>query len=398
MNKYTICLFICVVLSIGVFHFYSFGFSPQINLIDNVVKDRNETIINITKLDKNETIIVNKGLDKNETIIHHKELDKNESIVINKDSNENQNSDKFNFVQPTFKDHQIDTTKFNYEGKCQDVFISKSNNKRDLLFLGTYFERKNDWITTKETTLRNLRITNSGIPNATKVIMLYGEEPEEGFVKLLNECGFEVIKSKREAKHGCKFCAALYRFLDVEEYLNDHKGEFDRVALNDFRDVAWFSDGFATIKEKELFVSGECYGKEIKCQSVNIEWMRTRMIQSYGQEIQNQLDKIGGNLINIGMVMGDTESIMSFLSIYNSEARKAPQHFPMWGFDQMVVNVIYHFGMLKHLNITENTLSQRYGFGMYDGSILYDSESKIIYDINGTCSPVIRHKIKGLFL
>ena len=382
MNKYTIYLIVCLLFFIGVIHFYPFCFSPQIILIDNVEKGND-----------NETIINNKELDKNESIITNKELDKNESIVINKDSNENQNSDKFNFVQPTFKDHQIDTTKFNYEGKCQDVFISKSNNKRDLLFLATYFERKNDWIATKETTLRNLRITNSGIPNATKVIMLYGEEPEEGFVKLLNECGFEVIKSKREAKIGCKFCAALYRFLDVEEYLNDHKGEFDRVALNDFRDVAWFSDGFATIKEKELFVSGECYGKEIKCQSVNIDLMRSIMISTFGREIQNQLDKIGGIMINIGMVMGDTESIMSFLSVYNSEIRKAPYNIPVWGFDQTIVNYIYHLGLLKHLNVTEHTLSQRYGFGLQDGTVVYDANSKVIYDINGTCSPVIRHKI-----
>ena len=318
--------------------------------------------------------------------------------LINKDKifcDENEEQ-MFAFVQPTFKDDVIDTSKFNYEGNCSKVFVSRNNNKRDLLIVAIRFTKSLSWKKQKETTLKVLDINNSGIPDATKILFLYGKVPKKGFVNLIRSHGYDVIHSNRNLPKGTT--ASVYRFIDAEIYLKEHEGEYDRVALTDFRDVAWFADGFATIKEKELFISKECFGDPPKCVPISLPWQQEQIVKTLGEEVNDKLMDLGGDIINAGMIMGDIESVMKFLSIYNTEAMKYSHLFHIWELDQVLLNVVYHFGMLNHLPLTINTRSQRYGFGKYEGSFTYDEKNKIFYDYNSTCSPVIRHKVMNYFL
>ena len=47
--------------------------------------------------------------------------------------------------------------------------------------------------------------------------------------------------------------AAIYRFIDFENYLKENKDKFDRVAITDFRDIMWFADGFMCFSDKAMF-------------------------------------------------------------------------------------------------------------------------------------------------
>ena len=49
------------------------------------------------------------------------------------------------------------------------------------------------------------------------------------------------------------------------------------------------------------------------------------------------------------------------------------KHKNLWGLDQATLNVVYHSGMLDHLNITINTYTQRMGNNML-GFFNYDKE------------------------
>ena len=71
---------------------------------------------------------------------------------------------------------------FNYEGKRREIFKFKPNNKRDLVFSALYYRDKDKWKQHKETTIQTLSINKSGIPNAKKILAVYGEEPEKDLI------------------------------------------------------------------------------------------------------------------------------------------------------------------------------------------------------------------------
>ena len=108
-----------------------------------------------------------------------------------------------------FKNNFFDVSKFNYKGKCKKSFISIPNNERDLVISGLYYPSKLKWLKQKEQTLMVWSITQKGIPNAKKVVFLYGDEPEEVFVDTFKELGIEIIQIPIEHKKGKFYNAAV---------------------------------------------------------------------------------------------------------------------------------------------------------------------------------------------
>ncbi|EDR26496.1 hypothetical protein EDI_116060 [Entamoeba dispar SAW760] len=298
------------------------------------------------------------------------------------------------FVQPTFKNEAIDTSKFLYDGKCRDIFRYKPNNKRDLVFWAMYFKNQEMWVKQRETIVRTMSILKSGIPNVKKVLVLYGQAPD-GFLDLMKSFNVKVIRRKKELKYNQVCNAAVYRFFDLLEYLKQHGGEFDRVAITDFRDVIWFADAFSTIRPDELVITNECSGKgngTIKCidytQKLNYKWLTN----TFGKNLANQLRKERKRIVNVGIVIGNIQKVKRYCELFKQYCPK--DKIEKWGTDQALNNYLYYTHKLDELNVTIETISQRIGFDVMDGCI-WDKRNKILIERNSLCSPVLRHKQTG---
>ena len=64
---------------------------------------------------------------------------------------------------------------FNYDGICSNPFKYKPNNKRDLLFNTVFYDNIEKWKEHKPEIKEAIELSHHTIPNATKILYLYGE-------------------------------------------------------------------------------------------------------------------------------------------------------------------------------------------------------------------------------
>ena len=161
-------------------------------------------------------------------------------IISSKEIVENE---LYKFIQPTYSDDRLILTNFNFEGKCREPFKYKRNNERDLIFTGIRYDNKKKWIKHKQSIKFATNLMNNTIPNAKKVCVIYGNDDE--LVSFVKNCGFETIKIEIN-ENNQNLNPAIDRFIQLKNYLTQHEGEYDRVALIDFRDVffLWISNNF----------------------------------------------------------------------------------------------------------------------------------------------------------
>ena len=233
----------------------------------------------------------------------------------------------------------------------------------------------------------------------------YGDEIEPGFYKMLESYGYEIHKKGIELPNGEKLereNLVVHRFFDFEKYLEEHINEYDRVAFTDVRDVYWFADGFSTIDPNELIFMAECEDHEETKEMICTRSGYTKKISGstdiwisrfFDKNTTEFIKKKHGVVLNGGFVAGSPKKMLEFLKIMNRVMREhIGNHKNLWGLDQATLNVIYHSGMLNHLNVTVDTYTQRIGTNMHH-CFNYDKQNKIIFMISKKCSPVIRHKI-----
>ena len=99
------------------------------------------------------------------------------------------------------------------------------------MFTAIKYDDKKKWKHHKSQILLSMSIMNNTIPKATKVLVVYSEIDE---IKTTAEnFGFEVITVKvdKKRKKIGYLNAAIDRYLQLETYLNQHEGEFDRIAV-----------------------------------------------------------------------------------------------------------------------------------------------------------------------
>ena len=301
------------------------------------------------------------------------------------------------FKQPTYSDKTINTIKFNYEGKCREIFKYKPNNFRDLIFMAGYFEKKSIWNKQKKQVEQMLSMLSKNVPYAAKVFVLYGDSPDGGLVDLLESFDFEVIRSPIKIPGGSPFHAAVQRYIDFENYLIEYQKEYDRVAISDFKDVMWFADGFQTVSQHELVLTQECSPNDendLKCMTYSeeshFEWMKT----CFGDILARKLRKENQAIVDNGFIIGGIEPMMKLMKRFTNEIRMKKRYFDLKGFDQAILNYLYYKGMLNDLPIVVNKYSQRIAFQKF-GGYKFDERTKVITDKYTGCSPVVRHKLYG---
>ena len=315
---------------------------------------------------------------------------------------DNKNNDQTQFIPYVFKykkpkqyykDKKLNIKNFNYDNECGDVFKYEPNNKRDLIFYSMYYRSKYDYQRHKPDVILTQSINQKSIPNAKRILYLYGDPPEIDSLQTMKDLGIEVIRAKEDIPNKYKFNAAVHRFQSFYEYLYEHRDEYDRVVHSDFRDVIWFADGFQCFSYDDIFITSECQitnGREecssYKYSDVNYQWMK----DTYGLEFANKLKKFNERVINVGLMFGGTYKMLELLKKLNAEFLKHHKMTEEWGFDQAVINYLYHSHRLHDVQVVQP--GQFVSFNIFSG-LKYDEKKKALF-IKGTkCSPVVVHKI-----
>ena len=182
------------------------------------------------------------------------------------------------------------------------------------------------------------------------------------------------------------------RFLYEYEYLIKNINFFDRIIHADLTDIIFLSDIFRTLKPNELIINKECgeysifgeKGNYILKHRYDIRWF----YRSFGENktLVNIFKRINPMVINAGLIMGDSKEYLKFLIVMkeNFNYTKALDY----GYDQMLINVLYYTGQLNKINIKFDLCTQR---SCFCPILLFDKDNKNLNFKNG-CSPVVIHK------
>ncbi|ELP91893.1 hypothetical protein EIN_398230 [Entamoeba invadens IP1] len=294
----------------------------------------------------------------------------------------------YTYPHPSYVSPELNLSSFNYEGTCGEVFKYRPNNKRDL-WLTTYsFEWQWTWMRYRHDVLLSFSLAQAVIPNADRVLILMSEPPSRWFVNELENLGVIVLKRPFKRVGQSHVSQRIFAW---REYLEEHKQDYDRVVISDFRDFVFFNDGFATFNESDLVFATECMEPGRRCMKFDQDANYNFMGQSFGYKAADEYKNNNSIVINMGTTFGGTQKVIAYLQTQEKYIDKALWH--KWGHDQAVHNVLYYSGIYSPLNPKIEKCTQRLCFG--DLKIVYDDKRKSLYTKQTGCSPVMRHKVEG---
>jgi hypothetical protein len=287
---------------------------------------------------------------------------------------------------------KLSDLKLNYFGKCGEVFKYKKNNKRDLVMFA-YRPTKFDFYSNRSLLIYIvIDSIKKNIPKA-KIICFMPNNSYVSFVnKILEKNKILIIK-----KDFLKIQLVSRRFLLEYEYLKNNINSYDRIIHADLIDVFFLSDIFQTLNHNEIIINKECgeysafgaKGNFIFRHPNDIRWFN----RSFGDNktLENILKRINPMVINAGLIMGDSKEYFKFLDIMisNFNYTKALDY----GYDQMLINVLYYTGKMSSVNIKFDLCTQR---SCFIPILIFNRKNKSLYYRNG-CSPVLIHKAYPIY-
>jgi hypothetical protein len=226
------------------------------------------------------------------------------------------------------------------------------------------------------------------IPNAKIVCFVQEDSYTSLVVQLLQKNNVSIIIEKNILEMEI----ANSRFLYEYQYLKKNINSFDRIIHADLTDIFFLSDIFRTLKPNELVINKECgensafgeKGNYILEHPNDIKWFN----RSFGDNktLVNIFKRINPKVINSGLIMGDSKEYLKFLIVMknNFNYTKALDY----GYEQMLLNVLYYTGQFNKINIKFDSCTQR---SCFCPILIYDKDNKNLYYKNG-CSPVVIHK------
>ena len=115
----------------------------------------------------------------------------------------------------------------------------------------------------------------------------------------------------------------------------------------------------------------------------DIKWF----YKNYGDNkvIVKHFQKINPMVINAGLIMGDIKEYLKFLDIMINNFNYSKGH--NYGYDQMLINVLYYTGKFNKINIKFDLCTQR---SCFIPKLIFNKTSFEFYYKNG-CSPVLIH-------
>jgi hypothetical protein len=227
------------------------------------------------------------------------------------------------------------------------------------------------------------------IPNAKIVCFVQNNSNIDLIIQLLKKNNVLIIKRKKFLNMELVSSRFLYEY----EFLKKKINSYDRIIHADLTDIVFLSDIFKTLKSNELIMNKESginsyLGKKgtlILNDTSNREWL----ITSFGNNktLLNILKKINPVVINAGLIMGDSKEYLKFLDIMikNFNYIKASNY----GYDQILLNVLYYTGELNKINIKLDLCTQR---SCLLPNLIFNTKNKELYYNNTGCSPILIHK------
>ena len=283
---------------------------------------------------------------------------------------------------------KLNEIKLNYSSKCGEIFKYENNNNRDLVMFGYNYVNKNYYINRSFFIYNIIDSIKKNIPNAKIVCFVKDNSNNNHFYQLLQKNNVLIIKEK----DFLELKIANSRFLYEYEYLKKNINYFDRVIHADLTDIFFLGDIFKTLKPNELIINKECgkyslFGKKgnfILKHLHNAKWFK----RSFGENktLVHLFKRINPVVINSGLIMGDSKEYLKFLEIMkqNFNYTKA-LHF---GYEQMLINVLYYTGKLNKINLRFDICTQR---SCFIPKLIFNRKNKMLYFKTG-CSPVVIHK------
>ena len=287
---------------------------------------------------------------------------------------------------------KLSDLKLNYFGNCGEVFKYKKNNKRDLVMF-TYRPSRFDFYSNRSLLIYIvIDSIKKNIPKA-KIICFMPNNSGVSFVnKILEKNKILIIK-----KDFLKIQLVSRRFLLEYEYLKNNINSYDRIIHADLIDVFFLSDIFQTLNPNEIIINKECgeysafgaKGNFIFRHPNDIRWFN----RSFGDNktLEKILKRINPMVINAGLIMGGSKEYLKFLDIMlsNLNYTKALDY----GYDQMLINVLYYTGKFNSVNIKFDLCTQR---SCFIPILIFNRKNKSLNYRNG-CSPVLIHKAYPIY-
>ena len=288
---------------------------------------------------------------------------------------------------------KISELNLNYKAECGEVFKYKKNNKRDLVMFA-YHPSKHDFYSNRSILIYIvINSIKKNIPNA-KIICFIPKNSGDSFVnRILEKNKILIIKEK----NFLNMQLVSSRFLYEYEYLKKNINSYYRIIHADLIDIFFLSDIFKTLKPNELILNKECgnysvfgaKGNFILSHPNDIRWFN----RSFGDNktLVNLFKTINPMVINAGLIMGDSKEYLKFLDILiaNFNFTKALDY----GYDQMLINVLYYTGKFRNINIKFDLCTQR---SCFNPNLIFNRKNKSLYYKNG-CSPVLIHKAYPIY-
>jgi hypothetical protein len=282
----------------------------------------------------------------------------------------------------------LNEIKLNYSDICREIFKYKKNNKRDLVMF-TYKSNKYNAYSSRSLLIYNIiESIKKNIPNATIICFVQDNSNINLVIRLLRKNNVLIIKRKDYLN----IALVSRRFIYEYEYLKKNIKFYDRVIHADLTDIFFLSDIFQTLKPNELILNKECGKESILGEKGNLilknKFNRKWFITSFGNNktLLNLFKKINPVVINAGLIMGDSREYLKFLNIMfnNFNYTKALNY----GYDQMLINVLYYTGKFNKINIIFDLCSQR---SCFIPKLIFKKKNKLLYFKSG-CSPALIHK------
>ncbi|ELP87871.1 hypothetical protein EIN_274480 [Entamoeba invadens IP1] len=303
----------------------------------------------------------------------------------------------YSYPVPTYHDSLIDVRRFNYKGKCGDVFKYKPNNKKDLWLTAVGIRDVEYWDKIRDNTKFAFGLSNSSIPNADRVVLYLDGLDIPEFFDIAESYRVRVVRERVEKQSTKKGQDVVRRFFAYFNFLSKNVGKYERILISDQRDVFIFGDFFATFSGDELVFLAECDDGGINCVTFGVECVYNAMRDGFGTEEADNYVKNGSILMNAGTMFGGAEQI--FLYVKKMVETLDVEKWEKWGYDQAVHNHLFYafYNNSNVNNKNENNMSvdmctQRACFRERNTAV-YSNYWKMLYTRGSGCSPVLRHKI-----
>ncbi|ELP88604.1 hypothetical protein EIN_196060 [Entamoeba invadens IP1] len=184
--------------------------------------------------------------------------------------------------------------------------------------------------------------------------------------------------------------SATRRMFAWREWLYPRRHLYDRVFISDLRDIFIFGDIFATFSQNDFIVQIECLNNNTNCFTFKRKTDYTWMYKTIGKEVADSYRKNSSKISNMGTILGGTDKVLNYLQTFieNTDFEK----WKIWGYDQSLHNWLIYTRKLDYLNPVFESCTQRMCYEER-ATFVYNNITKMVYNKNTKCSPVVRHKI-----